>query len=123
MEWRCPHCAISNQTKRNGKPLTAKQKQRLAATNAPRIDDLSGHAWGKIRKRIRERDRYTCKCCGRAVATGIVDHIKPLEQGGSNDDSNLQLLCHDCHTDKTNRDRGFKVRPWVGADGIPDGWK
>jgi 5-methylcytosine-specific restriction endonuclease McrA len=30
-----------------------------------------------------------------------VDHIKPLAQGGSNDLTNKQLLCIDCHREKT----------------------
>ncbi|WP_408175681.1 HNH endonuclease [Paraburkholderia dipogonis] len=114
MEWRCPFC-----TTPRTKPLTTKQRARLAATNAPRIDDLSGHAWGKIRDRIRERDQWTCRMCKRADLRGVVDHIKPLEQGGSNDDANLQYLCNPCHVDKTNRDRGFKVKRAFGPDGMP----
>jgi len=30
-----------------------------------------------------------------------IDHKVPLEQGGSNDDDNLQPLCNDCHQAKT----------------------
>jgi 5-methylcytosine-specific restriction protein A len=114
MEWRCPFC-----TQTRTKPLTAKQRARLAATSAPRIDDLSGHAWGKIRGRIRERDQWTCRACKRVDLRGVVDHVKPLEQGGSNDDDNLQYLCNPCHVDKTNRDRGFKVKRAFGLDGMP----
>jgi 5-methylcytosine-specific restriction enzyme A len=118
-EWRCPHCSSS--TTRT-KPLTAKQKARVAdAGNAVRIDDLSGGKWDTIRKRIRARDGYTCQHCRRAVRTGVVDHIKPLVDGGSNDDDNLQLLCHDCHVDKTNRDNGHKVKTAFGPDGFPIG--
>ncbi|WP_084068576.1 HNH endonuclease [Paraburkholderia heleia] len=119
IEWRCPSCAVANVIKRNGKRLTTKQKQRLGATSAPRIDDLSGHAWGKIRNRIKQRDQYTCRACKRADLRGVVDHIKPLEQGGTNDDTNLQYLCEPCHVDKTNRDRGFKVKRAFGPDGMP----
>lgn len=32
-----------------------------------------------------------------------VDHILPVARGGSNDESNLQPLCHQCHTRKGNR--------------------
>jgi 5-methylcytosine-specific restriction protein A len=57
--------------------------------------------------------------CKRADLRGVVDHIKPLEQGGSNDDANLQYLCNPCHVDKTNRDRGFRVKRAFGPDGMP----
>jgi len=31
-----------------------------------------------------------------------IDHIVPREQGGSNDESNLQSLCNEpCHAEKT----------------------
>lgn len=119
LEWRCPHCSAPARTK----PLTAKQRVRVAAAgNAVRIDDLSGGAWDAIRKRIRERDGYRCRCCSVAVRAGVVDHIKPLVQGGSNHDDNLQLLCEPCHVDKTNRDNGFKVKRKVNANGEPEGW-
>ncbi|WP_306674693.1 HNH endonuclease [Burkholderia cepacia] len=107
----------------SNRPLTAKQKVRVAAAgNAVRIDDLSGGAWDVIRKRIRKRDGYCCRACGIAVRAGVVDHIKPLAQGGSNEDENLQLLCKECHDDKTNADQGYKVRRRVGFDGMPEGW-
>lgn len=120
MEWRCPYCV--HPVKRSGRALTAKQRARVAdAGKAVRIDDISGGAWAVIRKRVRERDGYQCKCCGIAVRVGVVDHIKSLEHGGGDDDANLQLLCNDCHVDKTNRDRGFKVRQRVRLDGTPEG--
>ncbi|MFL9976059.1 HNH endonuclease [Paraburkholderia graminis] len=119
LEWRCPYCDVPARSK----ALTPKQKARVAAAgNAVRIDDLSGGAWAVIRTRIRKRDSYRCRCCSVAVRTGLVDHIKPLAQGGSNHDDNLQLLCHDCHVDKTNRDNGFKVKRKINANGEPEGW-
>lgn len=121
MELRCPSCAVSNVVKRNRRPLTIKQRQRLAATNAPRIDDISGHAWAKIRERIRNRDQYTCLSCKRVDLHGVVDHIKPLEKGGSDDDANLQYLCSECHRKKTAIDRGYVKRDGSNLDGTPKG--
>jgi 5-methylcytosine-specific restriction protein A len=34
-----------------------------------------------------------------------VDHIVPLELGGSDSDANKQSLCRECHAAKTDRER------------------
>lgn len=36
----------------------------------------------------------------------LVDHIKPLRKGGTNDEKNLQSLCTRCHNKKTNEQDG-----------------
>jgi len=80
-----------------------------------------------IRKRIIARDPI-CKHCeakGKTTLTEVIDHIKPLAEGGSNDDSNLMGLCHPCHDAKTQaeaaRAQGRTVRPRqaFGTDGWP----
>lgn len=54
-----------------------------------------------------------CERRGRITAAAEVDHIIPLHEGGSDDDSNKQALCQPCHKDKTARDMGYVAR---GAD-------
>jgi 5-methylcytosine-specific restriction protein A len=64
---------------------------------------LSSRPWSRVRKRIIERDMGLCQACknerGLIRAGYEADHIDPL---GSNDDSNLQLLCPQCHKRKTS---------------------
>ena len=36
-----------------------------------------------------------------------VDHIKPLDKGGSDKPSNLQLLCNSCNSIKGNRTQAY----------------
>jgi len=36
-----------------------------------------------------------------SVPGEVVDHIRPLSQGGTNDEANLQTLCWSCHSRKT----------------------
>ena len=45
------------------------------------------------RRAVMQRDKYTCAGCGLIRMDHEVDHVVPLEQGGSNDLENLQLLC------------------------------
>ena len=49
---------------------------------------------------------------GQVVPATDVDHILPRRQGGSNDASNLQALCHVCHSKKTSLEVGR--RRWTG---------
>ncbi len=49
---------------------------------------------------------YQCNCCSKEIYTnaGIVDHIIPLSCGGTDDVSNLQLLCKICDKKKGKED-------------------
>lgn len=38
------------------------------------------------------------------ITLSPLDHIKPLALGGSNEISNLQLICIPCHSGKTKKD-------------------
>jgi len=60
---------------------------------------------GNIRYEVLSRDRK-CQLCGRGPEDAIlqVDHIVPRAHGGSNDPSNLQVLCAECNQGKGARD-------------------
>lgn len=79
------------------------------------IERKRGSAGVKDRDRIRKRDHYMCQPClrvDRVTSARIVDHIKPLWAGGSDDDDNKQVICQSCHDAKTARearDRGRGV--------------
>lgn len=64
--------------------------------------------WVAARKRIFERDDYTCQYCGiRAVALEC-DHVIPVCRGGSDDDNNLTTACQSCNRSK----RDMLVSEW-----------
>ena len=83
---------------------------------------IRGRRWMAIRNRIFIRDCGLCQECqrnGRITPGTQVDHIVALANGGSNDDSNMELLCADCHDRKTNADLGYQPRVITGLDGWP----
>ena len=63
--------------------------------------------WRARRERILVRDAFVCRSCGRVVSghEANVDHIVPLEDGGTDADANLQTLCRACHGRKTRREQ------------------
>ena len=63
-----------------------------------------GSAWDALRKRILRRDCGLCQACralGKLRPAKAVDHKVPKSEGGTDDDSNLQSICKDCHAAKT----------------------
>lgn len=59
----------------------------------------TGWEWTRLRAAVLARDMNMCQKCGKRATD--VDHIIPLERGGTNDTWNLQSLCGDCHDRKT----------------------
>jgi hypothetical protein len=53
------------------------------------------------KKIVYNRDGGRCKCCGSSTSLEY-DHITPYSCGGSNDVSNIQLLCLKCNRSKSN---------------------
>lgn len=89
-------------------------KPRLQAINSNKLkvldakagatERIRGRSWMSLRREVLLRDGYACQCCGIVRMDNECDHIIPLEQGGSNDISNMQTLCggpDGCHTRKT----------------------
>jgi len=85
------------------KPRTAALGKRLSDAPVQVRERLRGRPWARKREGILLRDPLCVKhlAAGVTIASVEVDHIVPIEQGGSDDDSNLQGLCHDCHAEKT----------------------
>lgn len=87
-----------------------------------RVKRLSSREKAKVRIRLYERDGECCACCGaprRLLGIPVVpnmdnlqiDHRLAIALGGTNDLSNLWLLCVGCHDIKTvddmQRIRGY----------------
>jgi hypothetical protein len=71
-----------------------------------------------LKKGVFYRDRGLCQECGRDVSGTLnlegelhLDHLLPLESGGTNDSSNFQILCSGC-----NWTKGGQVRPAININ-------
>ena len=58
-----------------------------------------------VRKQVWDRAKGNCEECGAGHSLEI-HHMIPRSRDGTNDISNLQLLCEKCHTEK-------KVSNWT----------
>ncbi|MFJ5681487.1 HNH endonuclease [Streptomyces sp. NPDC093099] len=66
----------------------------------------------RLRRRVQERGSAWCDWgLGDFPADGVdVDHVRPLSLGGEDIDSNIQVLCHDCHQLRTATEFGGSAR-------------
>ena len=88
----------------------SKGLEYIACNNLP--SQFDRNAWKRVgikpkqRVQVLARDSYTCRMCGISRNNGAVleiDHIHPVSKGGTNDLSNLQVLCRDCNAGKGNQ--------------------
>ena len=71
----------------------------------PAINKRYDHRRRKIRNAYIQAHPLCeqCQTQGRVTPAQEVDHIVPLEDGGTHDEANLQALCKPCHSSKTAR--------------------
>lgn len=83
---------------------------RIRAANLLRVRVMTTGMVRMTGRRLQRRNRnwltmhplcVHCEAKGLVVAAAEVDHVIPLEQGGPDDETNLQGLCHACHKAKT----------------------
>ena len=59
-----------------------------------------------LRRKIMERDKYTCQICGKVMLDTVglqIDHIIPINKGGKSVEENLQVLCSICNGRKSDK--------------------
>ena len=93
----------------HGSPLTGSEPRGWAdKRRGSRHERGYGSEWDKLRKVILRRDKGLCQPCleaGRPRPARAVDHVIPKVAGGTDDPSNLQAICNECHKAKTQRER------------------
>ena len=68
-------------------------------------------AWEGIRQKAFAEQGRRCGTCGKAGALEV-HHVKELAHGGTNDLSNLQVLCRDCHIAIHRPVHGVESEAW-----------
>lgn len=59
-----------------------------------------------VKKRVAAAGLWRCQDCKSLLPpTYQIDHITPVALGGTNDEANLQALCPNCHSAKTQREQ------------------
>ncbi len=56
----------------------------------------------EVKEMVWQRDEGQCRNCG-ATENLQYDHVIPLSKGGSNEITNLQILCRNCNLAKSNK--------------------
>ena len=59
------------------------------------------------KRTVKRRDGNACVICGSNVKVEV-DHMRGLQNGGTNDLSNLALLCETHHAEKTKYDNALR---------------
>ena len=73
-----------------------------------------GKVSNKMRFAIYNRDNYCCRKCGRHNCDLEIDHIYPISKGEKTTPDNLQTLCHECNTKKSNNIEKGVISPRYG---------
>lgn len=97
--------------------LSHAQLEEVKGILSNRIDDYLGltdpfntnareYIPGRSRFEVLKRAGNRCELCGISSQERQldVDHIRPVSKGGSNDESNFQVLCRKCNAQKGNLD-------------------
>ena len=83
-------------------------------SNERRIRPTKRVSWPKgLKQELMKRQDNTCVYCGyrRIARTLDIDHMIPAVRGGSNDASNLQVICRPCNQRKgLQTDQEFRAR-------------
>lgn len=85
-------------------------------------DRIRGRQGQKLRARRLARTYGLCEDCqaeGIVKAASVVDHIKPLAQGGEDIDENTRNLCDPHHAKRTAEQFGHREKVTIGVDGWP----
>jgi ribosomal protein S27AE len=109
----CPICGGWFLTSNSGQLTCSRKCGKRASRDRRRALERQAFVSHVNRSQVYERDQWTCRLCGEAVLPDEVvphpqaptlDHIIALSQGGTHEESNVQLAHFYCNTIKNDGD-------------------
>lgn len=100
-----------------GRAAASGKRKAWARDPAYKDPRKRGRAGMRDRAAVLDEEPF-CRLCltqGREVASDVVDHIRPLAWGGSDDRANKQALCTPCHDAKSKAERASAARAGAQA--------
>lgn len=80
---------------------------------------LNTARWQRLRAAVLAEHPLCSYCLQRAIVTPATDVDHADGNPGNNDRSNLQSLCHECHSTKTMHERHGTAMPGCDVNGWP----
>ncbi len=93
--------------------------KRVSKADNGRLLPLTSAAWRKLRRSLLQGEPLCRMCTSRGLTVVATDLDHRDNNPANNDLLNLQPLCHECHSRKTQRDMGHNVRMGNASDGTP----
>lgn len=102
---------------RDGSSRCGKHPREVWAKKPTATKRITGRRLQAMRAGLFSRNPLCVECerLGRVTLATQRDHITPLAEGGSDDESNVQGLCYTCHENKSLAEslRGRQRTPHV----------
>ena len=96
------HCAVPGcpNYAEGGAYCAAHRKDYNKMIRDPAVQKHYGRRWEKISARFLSKHPLCqqCQLAGRLTPATETHHIKPVTEGGTDEDANLMALCKPCHS-------------------------
>ena len=102
---------------RDGTGRCPKHPKQSWSKKPTAVKRITGRALQRLRAELFEREPLCrpCRLAGRVTEATMRDHIKSVEEGGTDDLDNIQPICEACHAVKSAEERARGVRrAWNG---------
>lgn len=101
------------------RPWMAKRPYTFKGNKGEDAAFYNSRTWRTLRKYVLSGEPL-CRECGTPAK--VVDHIRPISQGGAKlDIENLQPLCTSCHNKKSSREGKEKINEMRAEDSAGEG--
>lgn len=97
-----PHMFAVDRTRPEATHPEPEKRRKSGRWPVVRIGEREEILW-PVRRAVARRDNFTCQICHHSDALEYeIDHIVPWSAGGSDQSTNLRLLCKPCNQQRGN---------------------